>query len=72
MKSGLPFAESEPSVSPWKPCSAERTRVRRVAARPSFSAASTASVPELVKSTRSSRGGVRREQLLGEQRRAAP
>ena len=25
-----PFAESEPSVSPWKPCSAERTRERPV------------------------------------------
>jgi hypothetical protein len=33
--------------------------VRFVAARPSLSAASTASVPVLVKSTRSSRGGVR-------------
>ena len=43
--------------------------MRPVAARPSFSAASTASVPELVKSTRSSRGGVRAEQLLREQRR---
>ena len=28
MNSGLPFAESDPSVSPWKPCSAETTRGR--------------------------------------------
>ena len=67
MNSALPFADSEPSVSPWKPWSAERTRARFVAARPSLSAASTASVPELVKSTRSSRAGVRCEQRLGEQ-----
>ena len=55
VNSAFPFAEREPSVSPWKACSSETTRGRPVAARPSFSAASTASVPLLVKSTRSSR-----------------
>ena len=69
MNSVFAFAESEPSVRPWKPCSAESTRERFVAARPSFKAASTASVPELVKSTRSSRAGVRCEQRLGEEPR---
>src|SRR3982751_5397655 len=53
-------ADSAPSVRPWKPCSAERTRGRRVAARPSLIAASTASVPELTNRTRPSRGGPRR------------
>ena len=41
---GSPDAESAPSVSPWKPCSTETTRVRPVAARPILIAASTASV----------------------------
>ena len=59
VNSGFPFAESDPSVSPWKPWSSETTRSRPVAARPSFTAASTASVPVLVKSTRASRSGVR-------------
>jgi hypothetical protein len=36
----LPFALNEPSVRPWKPWSAEMTRVRFVAARPSLIAAS--------------------------------
>jgi len=49
VNSGQPFAESAPSVRPWKPWSQETTRVRFVAARPSFSAASTASVPEFVR-----------------------
>ena len=55
VNSGQPFAESAPSVRPWKPWSHETTRVRFVAARPSFSAASTASAPELVKRQRSIR-----------------
>ena len=59
VNSGLPFADSEPSVRPWKPWSAEMTRLRFVAARPSFSTASIASVPELVNCTRSSRSGTR-------------
>ena len=53
----LPFTESEPSVSPWKPFSTATTRGRRVAARPSLIAASTASVPVLTKRTRSVRAG---------------
>ena len=63
VNSGLPFAESEPSVSPWKPWSRESTRVRFVAARPSLSAASIASVPVLVKRQRSRRGGGARAAL---------
>ena len=59
MNSGLPFAESEPSVNPWNAWSTEMTRLRFVAARPSFSAASTASVPVLVNRQRSRRGGTR-------------
>src|SRR5438094_383136 len=55
VNSGQPFAESAPSVRPWKPWSHETTRVRFVAARPSLSAASTASVPLLVKRQRSIR-----------------
>ncbi len=50
--SGHPFAESDPNVSPWKPWFAKTTRGRRVAALAYLSAASTASVPELVKTTR--------------------
>ena len=46
-------------MSPWKDCSVETTRDRPVAARPSLSAASTASAPELVNRTRASRAGVR-------------
>src|SRR6266516_145806 len=53
-------AESAPSVSPWKPCSSERTRGRPVAARPSLIAASTDSAPELVNRTRSTLRGARR------------
>ena len=60
MNSGLALAESAPSVSPWKPCSAESTRERPVAARPSLIAASTDSAPELVKRTRSTEAGARR------------
>ena len=60
---------SAPSVRPWKPCSHETTRVRPVAARPSLSAASTASVP----GAREEHAGkpLRRplQQLLGEQSR---
>ena len=59
VNSAAPLAESEPSVRPWKPWSAESTRVRFVAARPSLIAASTASVPLFVNRQRSSRGGVR-------------
>ncbi len=67
MNSGQPFAESDPSVSPWKPWSHETTRARPVAARPSLSAASTASVPLLVKRQRSIRPPAMPIELLGEQ-----
>src|SRR5689334_4220871 len=53
-------AESAPSVSPWNPCSSDRTRGRPVAARPSLIAASTDSAPELVNSTRSTDAGASR------------
>ena len=41
----MPFSDSEPSVRPWKACSAYRMRGRPVAAREILIAASTASVP---------------------------
>ena len=43
--SASPLSDSEPSVSPWKACSAYSTRGRPVAARATLIAASTASVP---------------------------
>ena len=49
-----PFSESAPVVSPWKPRSANRIPGRPVAARANLMAASTPSVPLLVKYTRSS------------------
>ena len=56
VNSGLPLAESEPSVSPWKPWSArDDAGSASWLRKPSFGAASTASVPELVKRQRSRR-----------------
>ena len=55
-----PFTDIAPSVRPWKPFSTATTRGRRTAARASLRAASTASVPLLTNSTRSSEGGATR------------
>ena len=60
MKAASPLTESEPSVRPWKACSTQTTRCRRVAARPSLSAASTDSVPLFVKSALPIDAGARR------------
>jgi len=48
VNSSFPFADREPSVSPWNAWSVEMTRARFVAARPSLNAASFASVPLFV------------------------
>ena len=64
-----PFTESEPSVSPWKACSTQTTRGRRVAARPSLSAASTDSVPLVREERLADRRRRTADELLGEERR---
>ena len=64
--SAFPFSDSEPSVRPWKACSAYSTRGRPVAARATLIAASTASVPAVRRDHRRDAVGRAREQLLGE------
>ena len=64
--SAFPLSDSEPSVSPWKACSAYSTRGRPVAARATLIAASTASVPGVGGDHRGDAVGRAREQLLGE------
>ena len=64
--SSLPLIDSEPSVSPWKACSAYSTRGRPVAARAILIAASTASVPVFAGTIAATLSGRAREQLLGE------
>jgi len=54
VNAGPPFADSAPSVRPWKPCSTETTFDRPVAARPILIAASIDSAPEFVNRTRPS------------------
>ena len=52
-KMASPLIVNAPMVSPWKAWSQKTSFERRVAARASLIAASTASVPELQKKTRS-------------------
>ena len=67
--SAFPFAASAPSVMPWKPRSHPSTALRPVKRRASFSAHSTASVPEFVKNANGRSAGMRAESRFA--RRAA-